>query len=80
MEAEGNPPPRPLTTALQRYHDDYKRNLQTASTRMEPTRAAAMTLRYHTYSLMLYGHKGNKQMAIVAITVEQMTHLVINTE
>ena len=55
---------------MQRYDDDYKRNLQTASTRMEPTRAAAKTLRYQTYSLMLYGHKGNRQMAIVAITVE----------
>ena len=71
MEAEGNPRPPALNDSPTKgYHDDYKRNLQTASTRMEPTRAAAMTLRYHTYSLMLYGHKGNKQMAIVAITVE----------
>ena len=38
---------------------------------MAPTATAARTLRYHTYSLTLLGHRGNIQMAIVAITVKQ---------
>jgi len=40
---------------------------------MAPTATAARTLRYHTYSLTLLGHNGNRQIAIVAITVGQKT-------
>jgi len=46
-------------------------NVHRASTSMAPTSTAARTLRYHTYSLTLLGHSGNRQMAIVAITVGQ---------
>lgn len=47
------------------------KNVHRASTSMAPTATAARTLRYHTYSLTLLGHNGNRQMAIVAITVGQ---------
>lgn len=48
-------------------------NLHKASTRIEPTAAAASTLRYHTYSRMLLGHNGKRQIAIVATTVNRET-------
>lgn len=45
---------------------------------MAPTATAARTLRYHTYSLTLLGHRGNIQMAIVAITVKQKREKTVN--
>ena len=58
-----------MITKLQSYNVHlFTQYLQTASTRIIPTPAAKITLTYHTYSLTLYGHRGNRQIAMVATT------------